>query len=92
VIARSHDGPIEAAVTDVVMPGTTWPELAGRLALIRPQTRVLYVSGYSGEEHGVRQLGPDVWFLRKPFSPSALSGKVRELLEAAQPTGMATRM
>jgi PAS domain S-box-containing protein len=81
--ARSHDGPIHLLITDVVMPGPSGRELARRLAEVRPDTRVLYVSGYTDDaivHHGM--LEPGLNFLQKPFLPAALARKVREVLDA----------
>jgi FixJ family two-component response regulator len=58
------------------------PDLAAELARTRPQTKVLYLSGYADESivrHGV--LEPGVAFLQKPFTSEVLARKVRELLE-----------
>ena len=85
-IAGQHPGPLPLMITDVVMPGLSGPILAERLAADRPETRVLYMSGYANEEvvqHGV--LGPDSAFLEKPFTRDALVRKVRELLDAPVP-------
>jgi FixJ family two-component response regulator len=70
-------------ITDVVMPGFSGPVLAERLAAARPETRVLYTSGYADDavvQHGV--FGPDCAFLEKPFTRDALVRKVRELLDS----------
>ncbi len=82
-VARGHAAPIHLLLTDVVMPGLSGRELAARLREVHPETRVLYMSGYSDEaiaHHGV--LDPGVPFLEKPFGPDALTRKVREVLDA----------
>jgi FixJ family two-component response regulator len=69
-------------VTDVVMPGISGLELEARLAPVRPDMRVLFMSGYPDEVIGHRGvLAEDVAFLRKPFSPEALAREVREVLD-----------
>jgi FixJ family two-component response regulator len=70
-------------VTDVIMPTMNGAELARRLAPLRPEMDVLYVSGYTDEaivHHGV--LEPGTAFLQKPFSPEQIVRKVREVLDA----------
>jgi PAS domain S-box-containing protein len=81
-VARAHAGPIHLLVTDVVMPGASGRELARRLAETRPETQVLYVSGYTDDaivHHGM--LEPGLHFLQKPFTPATLARKVREVLD-----------
>jgi PAS domain S-box-containing protein len=83
-IARDHPGPIHLLLADVVMPGGSGRELARQLAEYRPDTRVLYVSGYTDDaviQHGM--LEPGLAFLQKPFTPSVLARKVRETLDSA---------
>jgi len=80
-LAERHTGRIHLLVTDVVMPGMNGPELARRLLERRPETKVLFLSGYADdavERHGV--LAPGTAFMQKPFSPSALAARVREVL------------
>jgi CheY-like chemotaxis protein len=84
-LAERHPGPIHLLVTDVVMPRVSGPELARKLRSARPETRVLYISGYTGgdDEFG-RELGnlsAEEVFLPKPFTPDALVVKVKEMLE-----------
>ena len=82
-LADAHAGPIHLLVADVVMPGGSGRELARRLANSRPDTRVLYVSGYTDDaivHHGM--LEPGLNFLQKPFTPAALARKVRDVLDA----------
>ena len=80
-IAASHTGPIHMLVTDVVMPGMSGRELAKHLAQTHPQTKVLYLSGYT-EDAIVHQgvLDSGTAFLQKPFTLQMLSRKVREVL------------
>jgi PAS domain S-box-containing protein len=82
-----HDGPIHLLVTDVVLPQVSGPQLAERLAVLRPGLKVLFISGYTDEaviRHGM--VSPGTAFLPKPFTPAALAQKVREVLDAP-PTG-----
>ena len=81
--ARRHQGPIHLLVADVVMPGASGRDLARELAQSRPATKVLYVSGYTDDaivHHGMLEEGLN--FLQKPFTPSALARKLREVLDA----------
>lgn len=61
-------------------------DLAERLAALRRDLKVLFVSGYTGEairQHGLLELGAA--FLQKPFTPEVLARKVREVLDAPEP-------
>jgi two-component system cell cycle sensor histidine kinase/response regulator CckA len=81
-ISRSHRGAIHLMVTDVVMPGMSGIDLARRFDVDRPETRVLYLSGYTDDvvlRNGVLQ--PGTAFLQKPFTPEVLLQKVRSLLD-----------
>jgi YesN/AraC family two-component response regulator len=70
------------------MPEMTGPELARRLAERRPDTRVLFLSGYtSGVIADKGYVGGDEHFLQKPFTADALETKVREILEATTDQG-----
>jgi CheY-like chemotaxis protein len=72
---------IELVVTDIVMPGMNGQELARRLAVTRPNIKVLFVTGYADDvlsQHGSQT--PPTAYLQKPFTPGTLLGKVRELL------------
>jgi CheY-like chemotaxis protein len=83
-ICAEHRGPIDLLVTDVVMPGSSGLELAERILRQRPEMAVLYMSGYSNDvamRSGLVKTGAA--FLEKPFTPSVLRRKVREVLDAA---------
>jgi PAS domain S-box-containing protein len=81
-IAVQHRGPLPLLITDVMMPGFSGPVLAERLAAVRPETRVLYSSGYADDavfKNGT--LGANCAFLEKPFTRDDLVRKVREILD-----------
>ena len=80
-IAERHRGPIELLITDVVLPGLNGPALAAKLTELRPQTRCLYVSGYTENAivHG-GTLDAGVEFLNKPYKMADLAEKIREIL------------
>jgi CheY-like chemotaxis protein len=85
-VAETHPGPIHLLVSDVVMPELGGPELAGRLLALHPETKVLFLSGYTDDaivRHGILQ--ENVNFLQKPFSTDALAKKVREVLGSPVP-------
>jgi two-component system, cell cycle sensor histidine kinase and response regulator CckA len=82
-IAASNHQQIQLLITDVVMPGMNGRQLADKILQISPSLKVLYISGYTNSaivHFGVLDEG--LWFLPKPFSLSALVGKVREVLDA----------
>jgi two-component system, cell cycle sensor histidine kinase and response regulator CckA len=78
-----HQGPIDLMVTDVVMPQMSGRELADRLRPLRPEMKILYMSGYTEDvlvQHGVADLS--VTFLQKPFKPLELARRVHAVLHA----------
>jgi PAS domain S-box-containing protein len=83
-IAESHATPIDVLLTDVVMPDRSGPVLAEQLLARHPEMKVLYVSGYTDDavvRRGV--VGEAMPFLEKPFLPSVLTRKIRDVLAAA---------
>jgi len=85
-MAGQHLGPLPLMITDVVMPGLSGPDLAKKLGPSRPETRVLYTSGYIDDAIiGPLVTGSHSAFLEKPFSRDALVRKVRELLDSPIP-------
>jgi two-component system cell cycle sensor histidine kinase/response regulator CckA len=83
-LAGAHAGPIHLVITDVVMPGMSGPEIAERLALLRPEARILFMSGYAGAAMGHRGTVPaGAQLLEKPFNAQGLLHRVREVLSHA---------
>jgi DNA-binding response OmpR family regulator len=82
-IAVAHDKVIHLLLTDVIMPGMNGRELAQRICEIRPNVKVLYMSGYTENVIGHDgMLDTGVSLLQKPFTLRDLKGKVREVLDA----------
>ena len=84
MLCEEHKGPIHLLITDVVMPEMSGRKLAERLSAVRPNMRVLYMSGYTDEaiiRHGVLDEGTE--FIQKPFTPESLAHKINELLGAS---------
>ena len=80
-IVNGYPAPIHLVLTDVIMPGMAGPEVARRVRALRPDARVLFMSGYTDDSlspHGM--LEADVLFVHKPFAPAVLADKVREAL------------
>jgi CheY-like chemotaxis protein len=78
-ICAEHKDPIDLLLTDVVMPIMSGRELAERVRPLRPHAKIMYMSGYPGDvigKHGVLTSGS---FVQKPFTPSILAAKVREV-------------
>jgi PAS domain S-box-containing protein len=83
-IARTHDGPIDLLLTDLVMPEMDGRSLSTRVLETRPTTRVVFMSGYTEHPtlHSAR-IGPEDHFMQKPFTAQVLSETVRRAFTAA---------
>lgn len=83
-ISNAMEGTIDMLITDVIMPGMSGKELADTLGPMRPEMKVLFMSGYTDNviaHKGV--LEPDVLFINKPLIPSQVIIKIREILDKA---------
>jgi two-component system, cell cycle sensor histidine kinase and response regulator CckA len=81
-IVRDKGEAIDLMITDVIMPKMTGAALADEVERIRPDLKVIFVSGYTHDviaPHGVLEDG--IHFLQKPFSPSELGQKIRQVLD-----------
>jgi DNA-binding NtrC family response regulator len=73
---------VDLLLTDIVMPETSGPKLAGQLSALYPSLRVVYMSGYSGVAPvSESTFAGAAGYIEKPFSASALAEKVREAIE-----------
>lgn len=90
-VASHSSGRIHLLITDVIMPEMGGRQLAERLTVIRPDIKVLFMSGYSDDavlRQGVER--DEIAFLAKPFSLEDLTGKVRELLDQERGQSLAS--
>ncbi len=81
-LSKKHESVIHLAVSDVVMPHMSGGELAKELEALRPETKLLFMSGYAGQmisDHKVMDGGHN--FLQKPFTLKQLAGKIRTVLD-----------
>jgi CheY-like chemotaxis protein len=86
LVATPHIGKLKLLLTDIVMPGMSGTELARHLRVIKPELKLLFISGYT-DDVGIGAGDPASAFLQKPFTPEALASSVRELLDMKLTTG-----
>jgi two-component system cell cycle sensor histidine kinase/response regulator CckA len=81
LICEQHGARIHLLLTDVILPRMSGRQLAERLAVTRPEMKVLFMSGYTDDailQHGILNSG--VQYLQKPITPGSLTRKIREVL------------
>lgn len=72
-------------ITDIVLPGMSGWEIARRATQVQPDVRVLYMSGYAESDLDHGMIEPGTAFLAKPFMPSELSQRIRNILDGLEP-------
>jgi CheY-like chemotaxis protein len=85
-VVRSHEGPIDLLLTDVILSGSNGKEVFDKLKAELPSLRVVYMSGYTSDvivHHGVLDAG--IHLIQKPLSFQVLSEKIREVLDQTLP-------
>ena len=88
LLAKTHNGPVDLLLTDIIMPRMNGIEAAELIRAVRPDIRVIYMTGYAEQ---TISLGNNDALLEKPVSPPVLFAKIRELLEASKSKLTASR-
>ena len=81
-VSEEHGGPIHLLLTDLVMPGMGGRQVAEQLSAIRPEMKVLFMSGRMEDSEVQNVAKFTTAFIPKPFTPDALVSKVRDVLGA----------
>jgi signal transduction histidine kinase/CheY-like chemotaxis protein len=84
-IVKEPQTRIDLLLTDVVMPGRDGTVLAKEMLALRSETKILYMTGHSGEFVRADMLNPSVSLIRKPFTPTELARKIRKMLPVGTP-------
>jgi signal transduction histidine kinase/ActR/RegA family two-component response regulator len=80
-MAECHSGAIDVLLTDVVLHGMNGRELANRFRIARPDTKVIYTSGYTQDLIAYRGvLHDDISYIPKPYTADQIAAKVREAM------------
>ena len=81
-LCRTHPGPVDLLLTDVIMPGMSGSKLAALIGPSRPEMKIIFMSGYTDSGLGERgMLSPETNFIQKPFTHKVLLRKVRDVLD-----------
>jgi PAS domain S-box-containing protein len=86
-LTRTHGGPIDLLLTDIIMPRMLGKDVAAVIAALRPGVRVVFMSGYARSSLTSESLQPGVMLLEKPFSETELIRLVRRALEGTERVG-----
>ena len=79
-IFKNHEEPIDLMVSDVVMPEMDGPTLANEARALKPETKIIFISGYAEDAFKGTERPEEIAFLPKPFSLKQLAAKVKEVL------------
>jgi len=92
-IASNNDVSIDLLITDVVMPDVKGPDLADQIIGLRPDVKLLFMSGYADSDVvRIRVLDPNLSFLPKPFTSDGLLETVKRVLNAPTSREFATAL